>query len=50
MKILEKIAQIKDPRMQGKIQYSLESILFATLCAVISGAQSFEDIKDYWAT
>ena len=49
MKILEKIAQIKDPRMQGKIQYSLESILFATLCAVISGAQSFEDIKDYWA-
>ena len=50
MKILERISQIKDPRMIGKIQYSLDSILFSTLCAVISGAQSFEDIKDYWVT
>ena len=50
MKILERISQIKDLRMIGKIQFSFESILFTTLCAVISGAKSFDDIKDYWVT
>ena len=36
--------EIPDPRQDTKVQHNLSAILFATLCAVLCGAQSWQDV------
>lgn len=50
MNILELIQTIPDPRMEGKIKHNLGAILFAGLCGVLSGCESWTDIEDYCET
>lgn len=47
MKILRMIAGIADPRMEGKVQHKLSSIIFVALCGVLCGCESWSDIRDY---
>lgn len=47
MKILEKIESIVDPRMEGKVRHKLSTIIFASLCGVLSGCEDWPDIRDY---
>ena len=50
MKLLEAIEKIPDPRMEGKVKHKLSSIIFMTLCAVLSGCECWNDIEDYCKT
>lgn len=47
MKILEIIDEISDPRMEGKVQHKLSSIIFVALCGILCGCESWSDIRDY---
>lgn len=47
MKILKMIEDISDPRMEGKVQHKLSTIIFVALCGVLSGCESWSDIRDY---
>ena len=47
MLILDLIEEIDDPRLRGKVHHPLESILFITLCAVLSGSDTWSDIELY---
>jgi predicted transposase YbfD/YdcC len=47
MKILEMIDDISDPRMEGKVQHKLSTIIFVALCGVLCGCESWGDIRDY---
>jgi predicted transposase YbfD/YdcC len=39
--------KLKDPRQSAKISYPLFDILFLTICAIIAGADRWEDIEDF---
>ncbi|PHM25170.1 hypothetical protein Xbud_03105 [Xenorhabdus budapestensis] len=39
--------EIKDPRQSAKISYPLFDVLFLTMCAVLTGAEGWEDIEDF---
>lgn len=45
--VLAYFADLEVPRQAGKILYSLSQILLLCLCAVISGAETFETIAEY---
>ena len=47
MRILELIGDLKDPRMGGKVKHNFGSIIFVTLCGILSGCESWADIHDY---
>lgn len=47
MKILELIDDIPEPRMLGKVQHSLSTIIFTALCGVLSGCEDWADINHY---
>ena len=47
MKILELIEEISDPRMEGKVLHKLSTIMFVSLCGILCGCESWDDIKDY---
>lgn len=47
MKVLELIEDHEDPRMQGKVKHKLCSVIFVTLCAVLSGCDTWAEIEDY---
>lgn len=47
MKLLDIIEEIPDPRMLGKIKHSLSTIIFVSLCGILSGCETWNDIKDY---
>ncbi len=47
MKILTEIEEIADPRMTGKVQHKLSTIIFVALCGILSGCEGWNDIKDY---
>ncbi|CDG21777.1 H repeat-associated protein yhhI [Xenorhabdus poinarii G6] len=40
-------SDIEDPRQTAKVAYPLFDILFATLCAIIAGAEGWSDIQEY---
>lgn len=44
---LENFQALEDPRQLIKVLYPLREILLLSLCAVISGAETFVDIVDY---
>ncbi|WP_458736075.1 ISAs1 family transposase [Zobellella taiwanensis] len=39
--------ELEDPRQSAKISYPLFDVLFLTVCAVIAGAEGWEDIEDF---
>lgn len=39
--------ELKDSRQSAKINYPLFDILFLTVCAIIAGADGWEDIEDF---
>ena len=47
MVIIDYIEQIPVPRMSGKVKHTLGSIIFTALCGVLSGCESWEDIRSY---
>lgn len=47
MVIVDYIKKIPDPRMSGKVKHTLGSIIFTALCGVLSGCESWEDIRSY---
>ncbi|GAB7220376.1 hypothetical protein VcTj87_21970 [Vibrio comitans] len=38
---------LKDPRQSTKVSYPLFDVLLLTICAVITGAEGWEDIEDF---
>ena len=48
--LLDHFSGIVDPRVEKNKQYTLESIIFITVCAVFSGCDDWEDIEDYGNT
>ncbi|EGX03160.1 H repeat-associated protein yhhI domain protein, partial [Escherichia coli G58-1] len=47
-KLMEHISIIPDYRQTWKVEHKLSDILLLTICAVISGAEGWEDIEDFW--
>ena len=47
MSLLEILSFIPDPRQDYKIKYSLTTLLFTTLCAVLCGCQTWLDVSDF---
>ena len=45
--LIEKFAQIQDPRCDWRVEHKLLDILVIAVCAVIAEAESFEDIALY---
>jgi predicted transposase YbfD/YdcC len=45
--LIEHFAAIEDPRQPGKVEHRLIDILVIAVCAVIAGAESYEDIALY---
>ncbi|BDM63905.1 ISAs1 family transposase [Shewanella sp. NFH-SH190041] len=43
----EYFSNITDPRQKAKISYLLFDVLFLTVCAIIAGANGWEDIEDF---
>jgi predicted transposase YbfD/YdcC len=47
-KLIEQAAKIEDPRRQyGYLQHKLGTILVIAFCAIICGAEDYEDIEDF---
>ena len=44
---LKHFASIEDPRIERCKRYELMDILLLSVCAVISGAEGWEDIEDF---
>ncbi len=49
-KLMEHISIIPDYRQAWKVEHKLSDILLLTICAVISGADGWEDIEDFGET
>ena len=49
-KLMEHISIIPDYRQAWKVEHKLSDILLSTICAVISGAECWEDIEDFGET
>ncbi len=49
-KLMEHISVIPDYRQAWKVEHKLSDILLLTICAVISGAEGWEDIEDFEET
>lgn len=49
-KLMAHISIIPDYRQQWKITHKLSDILLLTICAVISGAEGWEDVQDFGET
>ena len=44
---VEEFSALEDPRCRGKVEHRLIDILVIAVCAVIAGAESWEDIALY---
>ena len=49
-KLMEHISIIPDYRQAWKVEHKLSDILLLTICAVISGAEGWEDIEGFGET
>ncbi len=49
-KLMEHISIIPNYRQAWKMEHKLSDILLLTICAVISGAEGWEDIEDFGET
>ena len=50
MSVLDLIEELPDPRMDGKVKHNFATVIFVTLCGILSGCESWSDIKDYCET
>lgn len=50
MSILSLIEELPDPRMAKKVKHNFASIIFVTLCGILSDCESWGDIEDYCET
>lgn len=50
MSVLDLIEELPDPRMEGKVKHNLATVIFVTLCGILSGCESWGDIEDYCET
>ena len=46
--LLDYISVTPDIRQQGKVKHKLSAILFLTVCAVIAGADEWQEIEEFW--
>ncbi len=46
--IAEAFSSIEDPRINRKKLHSLTDILVLTICAMLSGADGYEAIEEFW--
>ena len=44
---MDRFADLDDPRQRAKVLYPLEEILLLCLCAVLSGADCWEEVALY---
>ncbi|EPY6185823.1 transposase family protein, partial [Escherichia coli] len=49
-KLMEHISIIPDSRQVWKVEHKLSDILLLTICAVISGAEGWNDIESFGET
>ncbi|MCW5263056.1 transposase family protein [Verminephrobacter eiseniae] len=42
--LIEQLRQLKDPRVAGRTDHNLLDILVLALCAVMSGAQGWDEV------
>jgi len=47
MSFLDHFENLEDPRIERKKLYPMSEILFTTLCAVISGAEGWQDVENF---
>ena len=45
--LIEQLSILHDPRQSWKVTHKLSDILLLTICAVIAGAEGWEDIADF---
>ncbi len=45
--LMENLSIIYDPRQSGKVEHKLSDILLLTICAVIAGAEGWEEIENF---
>ena len=45
--IIEHFEDFPDPRQQAKVLYPLPEIILVTLCAILSGADSYVEIEEF---
>ena len=45
--LVEEFSALEDPRCSGKVEHRLIDLLVIAVCAVIAGAESWEDIALY---
>jgi DDE_Tnp_1-associated len=45
--LVEELSALEDPRCRGKVEHRLIDIPVIAVCAVIAGAESWEDIALY---
>ncbi len=45
--LIERFADLPDPRVEGRTDHSLLDIIVLALCAVMSGAEGWDDIEDW---
>lgn len=48
--LLSSFRRLEDPRIERTKDYSLESIIFITICAVVSGSNTWVSIEDFGKT
>ena len=41
------IGEISDPRIEGKIPHNLSTIIFGASCGILSGCESWNDMRNY---
>ena len=46
--IIDLCKQIEDPRMNRKKVHKMETIIYISIAAVICGAQSWNEIEEFW--
>ncbi|PJE79151.1 hypothetical protein CI610_01900 [invertebrate metagenome] len=45
--LIEQLSITSDPRQNWKVEHKLSDILLLTICAVIAGAEDWEEIEDF---
>lgn len=45
--LIDQLGKLHDPRQEGKVTHKLSDILILTICAVIAGAEGWEEIADF---
>ena len=45
--LIERFADLPDPQVEGRTDHDLLDIVVLALCAVMSGAEGWDDIEDW---